>query len=528
MISKISSSLINGTVSSLTNTDSLSSTVSDPSVKEENLPVDNSSSETIHISNNNPLVVEESLNVPQKFSPPNVREILESKIKNYVKEVEENGKKKNIFDFHTFLKDTKVERENKKLFVRYSNDAVICCYCLEDKNTCTDINDFDFWSRSVIYDHSGNILATQFNRILKNNEATEFGKKYPSYSNAVLEKCYEGTSLLIYFHESSWRVSTRKCLDASKSIWVKGTSYQKLLEEVIGKVTNENMKSRGFDENNFYSVILVHHKIFSVVDYTKELGKNYKKVFVTDCYEKVTLKKKSFTQESEGISIPKTIENLEEINNTSSLNKRVDSEGFIAKLYCQESEHPVITKFQNALYQRLNSLKPNLQTQYQCYVEMYRKNTLHEYLEKTVENVNEVFKKVKEIVSLVSQYVYTAYVNTHIKKDKKFYSGLHPSYKRFIYAIHGMYLTEKKLNPLKKKIITKQNIESFIINSSTSEDILSVYYYETRNNRNKNKKKKTFAKKIVTNKLNKVFKKIPTKNESFLSEVHVEKIVKQK
>jgi len=48
------------------------------------------------------------------------------------------------------------------------------------------------------------------------------------------QRCYEGSLLSLFHHGDKWYLSTRRCLDASKSIW-NGVTHQQIFMDVLNK-----------------------------------------------------------------------------------------------------------------------------------------------------------------------------------------------------------------------------------------------------------------------------------------------------
>ena len=53
-----------------------------------------------------------------------------------------------------------------------------------------------------------------------------------NYNDLVFENCIEGTLLRVYYYNGSFRVATKKCIDANKSKWGSEKSFAELLNEI--------------------------------------------------------------------------------------------------------------------------------------------------------------------------------------------------------------------------------------------------------------------------------------------------------
>ena len=120
-------------------------------------------------------------------------------------------------------------KENDDLFILYYDNLPKSV----DTEHSSLADEIEKGTRSCIFEKKTlKPIATQFNRIIYNAEAKEFleGK---DWGKIVVEKCYEGTILVVYNHNDKWYISTRRCLDASESTWIKNKSYKEMFEEAI-------------------------------------------------------------------------------------------------------------------------------------------------------------------------------------------------------------------------------------------------------------------------------------------------------
>ena len=82
--------------------------------------------------------------------------------------------------------------------------------------------------------------------------------------NLYVEYAFEGTLIRLFYYNDVWRISTKKCIDASKSKWLSNKNFMELFSECLNGLNIES----NLNINNCYSFILTHpeNKIF--VNYT--------------------------------------------------------------------------------------------------------------------------------------------------------------------------------------------------------------------------------------------------------------------
>ena len=79
-------------------------------------------------------------------------------------------------------------------------------------------------------------------------------------NNLYLEFAFEGTLVRLFYYNNLWRLSTKKCIDASKSKWLSNKNFSELFFECLNGLNIED----NLNINNCYSFILTHpeNKIF--------------------------------------------------------------------------------------------------------------------------------------------------------------------------------------------------------------------------------------------------------------------------
>ena len=162
-------------------------------------------------------------------------------------------------------------KENDDVALIYNNDVS------HDNNINNEeqlVDNFEFNCRSVVVDKANlGIIASQFNKILYNQDAIQFLQD-KDWSKVVVQKCYEGTMITLFYHKDRWYITRRRCLDANESSWIKEKSYLEMFNESIeGKMSLDDL-----DKDNVYYFVLIHHKNKNIVNYNY-LGKYYNEVY---------------------------------------------------------------------------------------------------------------------------------------------------------------------------------------------------------------------------------------------------------
>ena len=395
----------------------------------------------------------------------------------------------NFDDFKTEL--SKKDSDDKKVYNigLKENDTLAIVFYLnasEDaknsslENTCKSI---------IIEKATMKIIGSQFNKIIHNQEADAL-IKCAKWNNVTVQKCYEGTIILVFFHGDTWYVSTRRCLDAHESVWIRGLSYYDMFVETMkNKFTFDNL-----NKNYCYHFILVHHMNKNIVVYPQQDA--YKELYHVQTTELYTLKEVP----NEKIKNVKYVENesfesydklkaaLTTIDTHDKNNKQITCEGYILKLYSGDVHNSpfLLLKLQTDVYQNVISLKPNNSNIHQCFLELYQKNKLNSVIMYFTNNSANIIKRIKTSMQTLSTEILHLYHSTRQMKNKELYDVLSKTYRQVLYKVHGEYiermnkLTENKTKKINNVQLKLQSINVYnvydIIKGLQPKELRQLYY----------------------------------------------------
>jgi hypothetical protein len=292
------------------------------------------------------------------------------------------------------------------------------------------------------------IISTQFNRIVYNENTISLIKN-TTWDQVVVSKCHEGTMLIIFNHNDKWYVSTRRCLEASESKWIRNKSYGEMFDETI----KDKFSFNDLDKENIYYFVLVHYKNRNIVD-NSQIGENYKNVIHTMTLQKYTLKEINYVindlvttpVEVKFPDLESLLVNLNNININDEKNKHISTEGYILRIYDGTVNNSLftITKLQTELYQKIMKIKPNNNNFHQIFLELYQKDYLHDFLPYFTKYSTDVVKRIGGSIKTISKEILDIYHATRKKKNQELYNNLKDQYKKFIYELHGHYIKNRE------------------------------------------------------------------------------------
>ena len=366
---------------------------------------------------------------------------------------------------------TYTDFKNELLSKKENGDAVYNISFKEDDDLCmlfssnlndTDVN-FENTFRSIIIEKKTlKPVVSQYNRILYNADSINFLKDKDWKTSVTVQKCYEGTLVVVFSYNGKWYVTTRRCLDAQKSEWVKNTSYYTMFVDAM----KNKFEFSDLNEDYCYHFVLVHHRNKNIVSYAN-LGKEYKELFHILTTEKYTLKEVThilpsvnYIEEEQFDSLEDLQTKLNEYNELDRKYQKITMEGYVLRWYMGEKHNsPFVTlKLQTDIYETLMKIKPNNSNIYQCFLELYQKDKLNEFLPYFSRYSNDIIRRIHLSMKNLSKELLDLYHMTRNKSNQDIYSKLTNQYKKTIYEIHGLYIKNRK-NDFEGGVDTK-NVET--------------------------------------------------------------------
>lgn len=324
------------------------------------------------------------------------------------------------------------------------------------------------------------IVMTQFNKIIFNQEAIDF-LKTTDWSDVSVYPCHEGTMIIVFYEHDRWYVTTRKCLNANESVWIKDLSYGQMFQDAI----SGKFKLDDLNKNYCYYFVLLHYKNRNLVAIQKDNTTNVAHVLTT---EKYTLNEVNYEIKAPIIkpknimfdSINSVLKQLKKISDDDQKNGSISTEGFIL----QVKNEGVLTflKLQTEVYQNVSKNKPNNRNYAQIFLELYQKDLLTNYAHYYTEYSKDVVNRISNSMKTITQEICDIYHATRNHKNQALYELLPSSYKKALFEIHGLFIKRKN------KEIQRINTHKISDESCDDEDfdnlryskiisIHDVYYY---------------------------------------------------
>lgn len=404
---------------------------------------------------------------------------------------------------------SKLIDESVNIFIKEWDDSDLCMVTNNFSKSNNKLSDLERECRSIILcKKTLKIVCYTYDDIYYNQDAKDFIIKNNSYEK-IIQECFEGTLITVFYHDDKWNLATRRCIDAKKSIWQNNKSYYDMFMECIN-IDFEDFTTY-LNKNVNYFFVLVHHQNKHIVDYTEYFeDQEYKKIIHVMSRDNVSHLEIPFTDNSQWLKEPiffktpkninddteyfemeeskaivdyinsenelelnsisnmKNFSKLDNLNKNNKLDLPVKSEGLIVKVRVPEVNKTVLLKFQTNSYQFMSMLKPNTNNIFMSFIELYQNDMLKRHLEyfpgnskfdsssdeiyDTIGVVDAVFKVQTSELFELFRTLYNLRDCSH--KNEDLYNILPTEYTIALYRIRGIYYKKKE-----KYIKSKQDVE---------------------------------------------------------------------
>lgn len=378
-----------------------------------------------------------------------------------------------------------------KLSFKEEDDLAIIYFDNEIEPTYIPSSDsIEGLTKSIIIEKSSLLpICSHYNNMIYNydtvnyiNSKIDTNVKNDFSNKFVVQPSYEGTMLLVFNHNDKWYVTTRRCIDANKSLWVKNISYKSMFDEAV---KDKNIYDK-LNKNYCYHFVLIHHINNNIVKYYPPIDSNYPEYYknillnfeqqnYTELIHvattvKYTLDEVEYTIEGIKKINKLNINSLEELYKYIDLINQVDTttgeirfEGFIVKHY-DAKKNVKIMKLQTQIYAYIAQNKVNNHNIYRSMIKMFQNDSIKYCIPYVLgHNVKQngiVINNILNTFKTLSSELEIIYFKTRKNKEGEFtneelYNKLSGIYHKILYDIHGMYKQTKQT-------ISKINIFQFL------------------------------------------------------------------
>jgi len=357
-----------------------------------------------------------------------------------------------------------------------------------------------------LYDECRSVIL-DFSRSIGNNVVISYANSIPvrssiqNYTTSIYEPtdrsyiAMDGTLISVYYHNNSWYFGSSCCPDINGSKFSHPTkSHGYMLDEVLYEyyktkvdINDVNISTvlRGLFTANLsplfsYEFVLIHHENIHIINYSKELGDNYKCLFHINTKNRITLTEENLDNkplEYLGIKYPHKFQNPEEaINFLSTNDNSIIIKKPTGKLFkvssdkishCDEVNANNYNQWYNLLYVYMLQ-KPDYNIN-QYVAEFLSNEDISPYIN-AYNDINTAFM-------IMTEVIYNLYIAT---------TNYYPKYKRFkvnldldrtlnpVMRFHLAQLRHHQTTSYQKAIITQKEIFDYLCHSNNIKNVKKI------------------------------------------------------
>lgn len=381
-----------------------------------------------------------------------------------------------LFLINNILLNINKENIRKELFKKsiltkeYNEDGLILLYYKFDSPV---INELQRECRSLILNlNTLKIVSYSCETCLLNKEGLDF-MLLNHNKPKIINECYEGTYLSLFYFNDKWYLSTRRCLN-SKESKINSKSHYEMFEEVLKKSNYKDFDefTNKLSKNNSYYFVLIHHENKHLIDYTYKFDNNYTKLCLSSVKNEdmIELLDKNYKLDI----IDNNIILSEEYSDLSEFDKKNNNidysspknEGIIIKIWNNEYNKYNLIKLQYINYQfsLISSNKININIEkldtniYKGFLYLYQNEKLLDFInKKNFDKIQNPFNENEsyDLIGLIdatfkvcTSELFELFKILWSLKDGKqqnneLYNILPKEYKNILYGIKGIYYKKK-------------------------------------------------------------------------------------
>lgn len=303
----------------------------------------------------------------------------------------------------------------------------------------------------------------------------------------IIQESFEGTTLVIYW-ENKWHVSTRRCIDSSKSKWG-NENYDDLLHSISDNLYDHLDKSFCYYFSLIHPLnenIMTFDGMKCLVHYMTRKKYTYEEIELGDDHD---LYKDGQIIKPKKYSYDEINDVFDNMNKENAINDGVKHEGLVIRYF--EDGVCKIRKKQTHKYKKIKEIKPNSSSIQKCYLEMFKNNQLTDYLNlctnKNAKEKSDIIMRLSNTMVGLSRELSQLYFKTRRKNNKHIYDTLTPCYKHLLYELHGIYIANNRVNldvSIVYKYLYNLDIQTLCIFMQDRKRLLEegVYFYANKNN----------------------------------------------
>ena len=289
-----------------------------------------------------------------------------------------------------------------------------------------NLNKLQFECNGMILEKNTNkIVCNSYNKFCKYKNDLLDQYKF-NFNDLHIKSHYEGTLLRVYFYDNSFRVATKKCINAKDSKWKSEKNYYELFGEAV---KNTQYNSFQFETDKVYFFLLKHPENTRVFNYSSP------DLLLLDTF-RIENNNVLCITDNENDNEFSTYQEFINYINSQTLESMV-TQGFVI---FSSNNLTIKQRINFPLYNKMSELYGNEPSRYIRFLELREDmNKLKEYIQYFPEN-KKLFLDYENSFIKFAQEIHDLYMNVKVFKKGIL---IKKNFRKLIYNIHGIYLKDR-------------------------------------------------------------------------------------
>jgi hypothetical protein len=304
------------------------------------------------------------------------------------------------------------------------------------------------------------------NNIIYDNGTIDIVSKLNWKSFEIIEYNFNSAYVILFYQNETWYITYDETI-------TKLSNVQNLYSRVLNNLFAEyNIELSKLQTNVSYHLMLTHPSLSKV---TQHDVKSITLLWTCDNTINLIDIETPFNKNLKYFSCLDELQISLEIEcNNDMMNKSLSFGGYFIKipyLFGNKQQY-MCCVIRSNLYKHILSILPKNDNKYISYLELYQKNELSDVIVYIHKYPNDVIRRINMAIRTLSKEILNIYHLTRKKQNIVLYTNLSRGYKKVLFELHKIYVTQKHLEISSKQ---SKNGAQLIEKKSISVDVVYDY-----------------------------------------------------
>lgn len=304
------------------------------------------------------------------------------------------------------------------------------------------------------------------NNIIYDNGTIDIVSKLDWKSFEIIEYNFNSLYIILFYHEDTWFITYDEMI-------IKLDDIENLCARVFRNLlSDQNIDINALQTNVTYHLMITHPSLSKI---TQHDIKSITLLWTCDNNVNLINVDTPFTKNLKYFSCLDELQISLEIEcNNDMMNRSLSFGGYFIKIpyMFNNKQQYMCCVIRSNLFKHILSILPKNENKYISYLELYQKNELSDVIVYVHKYPNDVIRRINMAIRTLSKEILNIYHLTRKKQNFLLYTNLTAKYKKVLFELHKIYVTQKHLELSSKQ--SKSGVH-LIEKKSISVDVVYDY-----------------------------------------------------